>query len=109
LGTRRTDPDGVNLSDFSPTDNNWPAFMRINPILDWTYHDIWLFLTKLKVPYCHLYDLGYRKKEVCLKVFRYTSLGSMSKTKRNPALLKPDGSYDPAYMLQDETKERDGR
>ena len=40
---------------------------------------------------------------------RYTSLGSMAKTKRNPALLKSDGTYSPAHMLQDETKERDGR
>lgn len=41
MGTRRTDPFCGNLEHFSPTDQGWPQFMRINPMIDWCYVDIW--------------------------------------------------------------------
>ncbi|KAK7683731.1 hypothetical protein QCA50_013107 [Cerrena zonata] len=74
IGTRRTDPHGSKLTFRNPTDSGWPAFERINPIINWGYGDVWTFLRKLNVPYCKLYDEGY------------TSLGSTYNTFRNPAL-----------------------
>jgi FAD synthetase len=41
VGTRRTDPHGTNLTSFDRTDGGWPPFMRIHPVLDWKYIDIW--------------------------------------------------------------------
>ena len=40
------------------TDESWPQVMRISPILDWSYQEVWTFLRDLSVPYCKLYDEG---------------------------------------------------
>lgn len=41
VGTRRTDPHGATLTHFDETDRGWPAFMRIHPVIDWRYAEIW--------------------------------------------------------------------
>lgn len=41
VGTRRTDPHGATLQYFDPTDRGWPSFMRIHPVIDWHYAEIW--------------------------------------------------------------------
>ncbi|KAF8523036.1 hypothetical protein JB92DRAFT_3140888 [Gautieria morchelliformis] len=107
VGTRRGDPHGGRLAYKNPTDDDWPQFMRVHPVINWSYADIWNFLRQLSVPYCDLYDAGY------------TSLGSTFNTHPNPALLRVRGvhstdqeetlSYLPAYELQDEALERAGR
>ena len=99
LGTRRHDPFSDALHTFSPTDPDWPHYMRVNPILDWHHADVWSFIIECGIPYCSLYDEGY------------TSLGSTHNTTPNPALKCEDGSnkYKPAYMLEDGRLERAGR
>ncbi|GLG99510.1 Molybdopterin-binding protein [Gryllus bimaculatus] len=83
------------------TDADWPQVMRVSPILDWSYQDIWMFLRELNVPYCCLYDQGY------------SSIGSYHNTAPNPRLMYKDDNgeikYHPAYLLKDEKSERSGR
>ena len=104
LGTRIGDPYTDDLTpSFQPSSisNGWPNFMRVNPIIKWTYSQVWLFLRGAKLPYCKLYDEGY------------TSLGNTTNTFKNEALKQIDDdeeiSYLPAYMLQDDTLERNTR
>lgn len=41
VGTRRTDPHGGQLTHFDPTDRGWPSFVRVHPVIDWHYQEIW--------------------------------------------------------------------
>ena len=52
LGTRRRDPFSDVLGTFSPTDPDWPNYMRVNLILDWHHADVWSFIRECDVPYC---------------------------------------------------------
>ncbi|KAJ5916746.1 hypothetical protein N7504_000761 [Penicillium tannophilum] len=103
VGTRRTDPHGAKLTHFDRTDGGWPDFMRIHPVIDWNYAEIWAFIRHLGLEYCRLYDMGY------------TSLGGTSDTLPNPRLKMQDeqkdgeGGYLPAYKLMQDLEERLGR
>eukprot|EP00850_Spirogloea_muscicola_P014330 SM000102S09188 [mRNA] locus=s102:162935:168409:+ [translate_table: standard] len=119
LGTRLSDPNAVGQEVFAPSSAGWPPFMRVNPILNWSYRDIWAFLLACRAPYCELYDHGY------------TSIGNVHDTLPNEALrimaanadlsaissLPPDANaalsikpqYRPAYLLRDGRLERAGR
>ncbi|KAJ5924574.1 hypothetical protein N7466_008761 [Penicillium verhagenii] len=103
VGTRRTDPHGAKLTHFDRTDGGWPDFMRIHPVIDWNYAEIWAFIRHLNLEYCQLYDMGY------------TSLGGTSDTLPNPRLKIDDeksdceGTYLPAYKLMEDLEERLGR
>ncbi|TVY35195.1 putative FAD synthase, partial [Lachnellula occidentalis] len=101
VGTRRTDPHGELLTHFDATDHGWPAFMRVHPVIDWHYAEIWAFIRYLEIPYCVLYDCGY------------TSLGGTTDTHPNPALkagdVQSETSFRPAYELVEDKAERLGR
>jgi len=97
LGTRRGDPNAGDQEHFSPSTPGWPPFMRVNPVLEWTYHEVWNFLLATAVPYCSLYDRGY------------TSIGSTATTVPNDLLRRADGSFAHARFLADARQERAGR
>ncbi|EEA24852.1 FAD synthetase, putative [Talaromyces marneffei ATCC 18224] len=99
IGTRRVDPNGGLLKHFDPTDKDWPQFMRIHPVIDWHYAEIWAFIRHLGLDYCPLYDRGY------------TSLGGVNDTFPNPALAIPgdQSKFRPAYKLKEDNEERLGR
>lgn len=59
LGVRRTDPQGADLEPHTHSTPDFPSFMRILPILEWTYGDVWKFLLSFSIPYCVLYKEGY--------------------------------------------------
>lgn len=88
VGTRRGDPHGGTsrfvvkidvpsmltplplaalLTPFDPTDSDWPRFMRVHPILDWSYKDIWDFLRHPEltlgdtkgIDWCEMYNYGF--------------------------------------------------
>ncbi|TPX07357.1 uncharacterized protein E0L32_002173 [Thyridium curvatum] len=84
VGTRRTDPHGANLKHFDPTSAGWPDFMRVHPVIDWHYAEIWA---------------------------GYTSLGGTTDTHPNPQLAKAGagGKFRPAYELVADDEERLGR
>jgi FAD synthetase len=45
VGTRRADPHGEKLTHFDRTDHGWPDFMRVHPVIDWHYTEIWAVST----------------------------------------------------------------
>ena len=48
--------------------------MRVFPIIDWDYCNVWEFLRSYNLPYCVLYDKGF------------TSLGEKHNSQPNPHL-----------------------
>ncbi|ODV77946.1 adenine nucleotide alpha hydrolases-like protein [Suhomyces tanzawaensis NRRL Y-17324] len=98
VGVRHLDPYAGNLSFEQTTDHDWPKFLRIHPILNWNYVDIWDFLIGCNLQYCSMYDEGY------------TSLGGVKNTVPNP-FLKDGDRYLPAYRLTEDAdaRERLGR
>jgi 3'-phosphoadenosine 5'-phosphosulfate sulfotransferase (PAPS reductase)/FAD synthetase len=62
LGVRIGDPTAVGQEQFSPSSPGWPPFMRVNPILDWSYR--FLFLSN------HIFLLLY-----LLKSYYYLCFG----------------------------------
>ncbi|KAI9872189.1 MAG: 3'-phosphoadenosine 5'-phosphosulfate sulfotransferase [Pleopsidium flavum] len=62
VGTRRTDPHGGELTFFDATDRGWPSFMRVHPVIDWHYAEIW----SVSNPPC-LFEKGFcelRRKDL---------------------------------------------
>lgn len=100
MGQRACDPGGTKITHCSPSDVNsgWPAFDRLNPLLQWSYADVWQFLFQFQVPYCELYAQGF------------TSLGHRHNSQRNTALWDEQAQrYKHAAELKDESQERQGR
>lgn len=100
IGTRRSDPNGRGLDSVVETDGDWPRVLRIHPLLDWSYNEVWQGICYLGLDYCSLYDEAY------------TSLGDSESSRRNDKLvLETQLSVTtlPAYLLKEPDSERMGR
>lgn len=97
MGTRSTDPNAGWMDYFCRTSPGWPQVDLVAPILRMTYSELWSIIHGLSVDVCEMYERGY------------TSIGHVSNTLPNPALLTEDGSYLHADQLNDESLERLGR
>ncbi|UKJ89190.2 FAD synthase [Theileria orientalis] len=96
LGSRSMDEGCADLKPLEAGNAGDFEFYRINPILNWTYGDIWDFLLYFQLEYCPLYDQGY------------TSIGTVDDTLPNP-YLKSGDTYLPAYKLTQWEHERCSR
>jgi FAD synthetase len=101
IGTRRSDPNSKGLEVVKETDGDWPRVLRIHPLLDWTYNEVWQGIYELGLQYCSLYDRAY------------SSLGDSSTCKNDKLQKKSQDDTQsedlPAYLLDDEESERRGR
>lgn len=50
-------PENAKMARFCPTKGKHV----LNPIIDWEDADVWEFIKKYDVPYCRLYDEGYKR------------------------------------------------
>lgn len=50
-------PDTAKMARFCPTKGKH----ILNPIIDWENADVWEFIRKYNIPYCELYDKGYKR------------------------------------------------
>lgn len=50
-------PENAKMARFCPTKGKH----ILNPIIDWEDSDVWEFIRKYDVPYCTLYDQGYKR------------------------------------------------
>lgn len=96
MGNRSTDPGCENLEIYSQTDDSYPKIIRHNPLIKWTYSDVWNYIDENKLPVCSLYERGY------------TSIGNKLNTYPN-YLLFTGCSYSHAKYLEDHNSERIGR
>lgn len=98
LGCRRTDPGCSNLNTIQVTDKGWPQILRFNPLINWTYKQVWQYIEEHNLPVCILYEKGY------------TSLGNKFNTFPNSKLfLDQSLEYKHAKYLENGEDERNNR
>jgi phosphoadenosine phosphosulfate reductase len=56
----RADEHPERLSRSWKEQRNNPDYTMLNPLIEWTEMDIWAFTLQSGLPYCSLYDQGYR-------------------------------------------------
>lgn len=76
VGIRYADPFAQDLKPIQRTDDGWPDFLRLQPLLHWKLACIWSFLLYSGEPICGIYGVGF------------SSLGDISHTLPNPHLSK---------------------
>ena len=92
MGLRRDDSSN-DMQITMPSTSPYPEFIRVFPILDFNYSEIWSTIIIFKAPYLSLYDEGF------------SSIGKKHSSKKNDNLIV-DGKTLPAFCLEDLESER---
>lgn len=56
----RVDPDNPDNEEMVRVCPTWGKHI-LNPIIDWEDEDVWEFIKTYNIPYCSLYDQGYKR------------------------------------------------
>lgn len=56
-----------------------PTKTFVHPILSWTSHDVWSYIRERKLPYCRLYDEGFKRLGCVVCPFQRTVAASMAR------------------------------
>ena len=64
-------------------DRSDPTYLQVNPILEWTEMDVWSFILAESLPYCSLYEQGYRSLDCrpCTEQSEMDERGGRNRTK----------------------------
>jgi FAD synthetase len=109
LGTRSSDPNAHGQDHFAPSSHYMPPFMRVNPVLNWSYGHVWHFLRLFHLPYCGLYDAGYTSLGTTKDTLPCPALAVITRAKDEDPATSALPKFWPAYMLRDWDQERAGR
>jgi FAD synthetase len=109
LGTRSSDPNAHGQDHFAPSSHYMPPFMRVNPVLNWSYGHVWHFLRLFHLPYCTLYDAGYTSLGTTKDTLPCPALAVITRATDEDATKSSLPKFWPAYMLRDWDQERAGR
>jgi phosphoadenosine phosphosulfate reductase len=74
LGIRKTESRRRGNRCWQEPDNKGKRKLLVNPILDWTEADVWTFIRGRNLPYCSLYDEGYKRLGCVLCPMKSTAM-----------------------------------
>jgi len=73
-----------------------PQMIRINPIYDWNYWEVWRYIKENNLPYNPLYDMGYRRIGCwCCPINGWTHYRRLKKT--HPRLYSFLENFEPKH------------
>jgi FAD synthetase len=90
------------MASLSDTNKGYPEFVRLNPIIFWSYEQVWTFIKGFQIPYCSLYDEGTSSINL-----GYTYLGNKGNTTKNSTLYdRNNNKFKKAYEAESETEQQ---
>lgn len=113
MGQRKQDPKGETLQTVSKCTYEGIDIQLVNPLLEWTYENVWKYLLRGDNRGDNKGDEGDNREYCKLYKEGYTSLGNTQNTVPNPHLFFSAGTHSGEYLhasqLQHSEYERAGR